>query len=304
MGRSKTIREQQKANAAFNDYVKSMAKDMEEHVDKTSKTLDAMIEAHYKSFPDKAMLQQGQYSHLSTFSQWSLDSVNEILNQCRDALFGKAPAPKGTEQKKPTEEEKNSLTAIKERELYIANAAFEVIQGIIGSFGSITSTSVMAKAESKPLAPGLTLFIGVLNNAYSSSSFFKNEKIVQNIFVYKIWYSIQEGQRQSQLSDLEAYENQKVVFRQKLNQLNGVIMKLDILGSDYLDKMKVYNTLIDATYGQLKAIDQKISELTRAKGLVASAGAEDAAALAECEAIVASARSRWELACADRTNKE
>lgn len=304
MGRSKSIKEQQKANEAFNDYVKKMAKDMEEHVDKTNKTLDGMVEAHYKPFSDQAMLQQGQYSHLSTFSQWSLASVNQILQQCRDALFGKAPAPQGTEQKKPTQEQSASLTAIKERELYIANAAFEVIQGIIGSFSSITSTSVMAKAESKPLAPGLTLFIGVLNNAYSSSNFFSNEKIVQNIFVYKIWYSIQEGQRQSQLSDLEAYENQKVAFRKQLNTLNNEIMKLNILSDDYAGKMKVYNERIPFIYEQLKAIDQKISELTRAKGLVASAGADEAAALAECQAIVASARSRWELACAELSNKE
>ena len=84
------------------------------------------------------MLVEGKYSHLTTVDEWSLKSVK----------------------------------AIKSREEYIISEAFAVVEAIVGSFNSTTTTSVEQKIDGKPIAPGMTLFIGVENNSFLSNNFF------------------------------------------------------------------------------------------------------------------------------------
>ncbi len=47
-----------------------------------------MEKGHYEKFSDKALLVEGKYSHLTTVSEWSLKSVNAIIDACTRALFG------------------------------------------------------------------------------------------------------------------------------------------------------------------------------------------------------------------------
>ncbi len=117
-----------------------MNKDLEQELAKTSTALDAMVESHYKPLPDNAMLLEGRYGHRSALSEWSLSSVNKISDSCRNALFG-TPAPKDSQKRDVGPTVATAITAIASRELFIANTAFNVIQGILGSFNSFTSTS-------------------------------------------------------------------------------------------------------------------------------------------------------------------
>lgn len=293
MGRSKSIKEQQESNKEFQEYVEAMNKNMEVHMGKTSCALDGMVTTHYAQFSDKALLIEGRYSHLTTMSEWSLDSVAKIVESCRNAIFGK-PAPDGAKKNNVTEEVNNSIKAIKGRELFIANAAFDIIQGIMGSFSSKTTTSVESKMDGKPLSPGMTLFVGVMNNVYSRKDFFRNEKIAQSLFIFRVFYSIQEGQRVSKLNDLEAYENQKVAFRNSLKQISDAVMKLDVLSDDYMPMVRKLNERAECINTMLKAVDKKIQELGGGKD-----SAIEIATAEECDAIVASLRNRWQVAYED-----
>ncbi len=296
MGKSNSIEQQQKSNKAFQEYVNAMNKDMEEHVGKTSKELDALVEVHYKPFPDKASLLEGRYSHLSTVSEWSLASVQKMIASCRDAIFG-APAPAGSKKEDKPEEVSLAIQAIKSRELLIANAAFNIVQSLLGSFSSSTSTDVLTKIDVKPLSPGLTLFIGVMNNAYSRTDFFRNEKIRQNMFVYKVFYSIKEGHMTSMLGDLEAYEEQKAAFRAQMKEVSTKVAKLDTRSNDYREQLKDCSEDVKALNSMLKEIDTQIEALSKAPLAKALPPAsEEALAVAECDAIAAAVGNRWEAA--------
>ncbi|MCM1423197.1 MAG: hypothetical protein NC415_05205, partial [bacterium] len=78
MGKSKTIRDQQKTNQEFQQYLDEMTRDMAQRQNMLAEQLEKMEQDHYACFPDKALLVEGKYSHLTTVSEWSLKSVNVI----------------------------------------------------------------------------------------------------------------------------------------------------------------------------------------------------------------------------------
>lgn len=262
MGRSKTIEQQTKSNQQFNEYIKQMNTDMENHCQEIDNKISSMITTHYDQvYPDMATLMQAQYSRLDTSSEWSLNKINEIIGICSKALFGGGGDGK-VQVETQSESVANALDAIKSRELYIANAAFDIIQGVVSSFSSTTSTSVETKYDAKPVAPGVTLFIGVANNTFSHSSFLKNEKIIQTMYIFKVCYSIKEGKTTTVLNDLEAYESQKQSFYAQLKKLNDVIATMDVTAEDYLEKLQRNTNIADILNARLTSINNMIKELS------------------------------------------
>lgn len=261
MGRSNSIKQQQESNQAFREYVDKMTEDLEKRQQNITKELEGMISEHYKQYSDKASLMEGKYAHLTTLSEWSLDSVNSIIKACSKAIFD-GKAPKGTDEKQQSPEVSASVAEMKKRELYIASVAFDVVQSIMSTFTNKTSTSIETKIDAKPVAPGMTLFIGVVNNSYSRKDFFRNETIVQSMFVFKVYYSIKEGQTVTKLNDLEAYENLKVKYRQQIDKISVVIGELDFMADDYFDKLNRYSSIVDIMNGKLKEINNRIAELS------------------------------------------
>ena len=56
---------------------------------------------HYENISDKKLLVEGRYSHLTTVSEWSLNSVSAIIDSCSKALLGtKKSAPEGSQEGK------------------------------------------------------------------------------------------------------------------------------------------------------------------------------------------------------------
>lgn len=260
MGKSKSIAKQQKLNKEFQQYIDEMSSNMDQRQEALGKELEAMEEEHYKQYPDKAILIDGNYSHLTTMSEWTLKSVESIIDSCSKAIFG-ADTPEGSEKEKTSEEVSKSVMAMTDLELYIAKSAFSIIQGVIGSFSDLTSTSVEKKVDGKPIAPGMTLFIGVENNAYSSKGFLKSDEIVQTIFVYKVYYSIEEGKAQSALSDLQMYEDQKTAFRKQIEAVTQEISELDPAKKNFKNKLIQYKDNISLLEDCLDEITAKIKEL-------------------------------------------
>lgn len=260
MGKSNSIQEQLKNNQAFTDYVQKISADMENRQNKMASQLENMEKEHYASFDDKALLMEGRYSHLTTTSEWSLKSISKIIDSCSKAIFG-SKEPEGTTKPEESQKVSASLQAIKEREVYISNQAFDVVQSIVSSFTNSTSTSVEQKLDGKPIAPGMTMFIGVENNAFAADSFFRNEKIIQTIFVFKVCYSIKEGMAQSALSDLQAYEDQKTSYRNKMQQLNQMLDALDVTSDDYEEQEQKYADRLEVMNNRLEKLNEKIKAL-------------------------------------------
>lgn len=260
MGKSKTIEQQLDTNEEFQKYIDSMTVKMDTNVSKISSELDSMIDKHYKSYDDAQPLLEGKYQHLSTVSEWSLASVQKLINACRNSIFGQV-TPDGSSKNNISEEVSLAIQGINQRGVLIASAAFNIVQSLLIGFTNETKTDVMYKVDVKPLAPGLTLFIGAANNIYSHAEFFKNETIIQNMFVYKVYFSIKEGEYTSKLSDLEAYETEKQALRKNIEAISSAIVKLDVVSENYLAKLATYTMITEQLNNNLKNISKKIQKL-------------------------------------------
>ena len=260
MGQSNSIQEQQQKNLEFQAYINEMNQNMEQHLLALSSELKGMEDTHYFTFPDRTLLIEGRYSHLTTLSEWSLRSISKIIDSCSKAIFG-AVAPNGSQT--GGMETSDSIRQLQSREAYIANAAFDVVQGIVSSFNNSTSISVERKVASKPIAPGMTLFIGVENNAYSSKQFFTDEKIIQTLFVFRVFYSIKEGVSQSKLTDLQLYEDQKEIYRRKIAIFGKLMDRLDPTDPSFTENIIKYENTADIMYQRLEKLNSKIEELLK-----------------------------------------
>jgi len=101
----------------------------------------------------------------------------------------------------------------------------------------------------------------VVENAYSSKSFFSNETIIQNLFLFEVRFSIKEGKAMSKLSDLQAYENQKQSMRNQLTKIDAAVEKLDPTADDFLTSLAKFASISDVLNTRLKAIDDKLQQI-------------------------------------------
>ncbi|KMT53593.1 hypothetical protein ACR52_21360 [Pseudomonas fildesensis] len=265
MGQSNTIKEQQEKNAEFQKYVDGMRADLNKIQAEQTQILDKHVKEHYSKYKDDASMISSSYQHLTTVSEWSLASVNVMIDSCRDTIFGKK-LPVDPKKDKPPAEVNIAIKAMTNLELLIANAAFDVIQGLLTSAGSKTETGISIKYDKKMLVPGMTLFIIVMENSYQSKDFFSNESIIQTLFLFDVRFSIKEGKGMSELNDLQAYEEQKQVFRNQLRKLGNDFNDLDTKASDYLTSLAKFTEISDVLNKRLGSINKLLQELNPLAG--------------------------------------
>lgn len=310
MGKSNSIQKQQQENQAFNEYVEKMRIDLDAKLEKERKAMDENIKQRYLKYGDDNSLISSTYQHLTTVDEWSLQSVNNVISQCRTAIFG-GKLPSGAKQDAPKADVTTAIKAMANLDLLIANAAFDAVQSLLSSVGSSTETNITVKSDIRPLAPGLTLFITVAENSFHRKDFFTDKTIVQNLFIFDARFSIKEGQAVSHLSDLQAYENQKQSFRTQLQKVDSSVEALDPVADDYLDRLAKFNAISDTLNERLDLIDQKLQAMRFSSdqnsvhamahtpaGLLGSS--ELAAHASERWAIVSRIRSRFEAALVAR----
>ncbi|WLH86453.1 hypothetical protein [Pseudomonas sp. FP2338] len=271
MGQSNTIEEQQKLNTKFQAYVDQMREDLDKSLATQTTRLNEKIKEHYSKYNDDSSMISSSYQHLTTVSEWSLASINVMIDACRKAIFGEK-LPDNAKKDTPTAEVTEAIEAMTNLDLLIANAAFDVIQGLLTSAGSKTETGITVKTDKKPLAPGMTLFITVMENSYHRKDFLNDESIVQTLFLFDVRFSIKEGKAVTKLNDLLAYENQKQSMRNQLKQIDKVVSKLDPTVDGYLATLAKYTGISDVLNTRLEAIGKKL----KAIGTPANAAVNDA----------------------------
>lgn len=267
MGKSNSIDQQTKLNNEFQAYVSRMRQDLDSSAKEQSAKLAERIETRYSKYRDDSSLISSSYQHLTTVSEWSLASINGMIDTCRKAIFG-GKLPDGAKQDTPKPEVSAAISAMNNLDLLISNAAFDAVQSLLTSAGSRTETSISIKTDEKILAPGMTLFITVMQNSYRRKDFFSNNTIIQMLFMFDVRFSIKEGQAVSKLSDLQSYEDQKQVMRNKLKQINEAVDKLNPALAEDLQNIIMYAGISDGFNKRLKTLSTKIQALTSAEGAI------------------------------------
>lgn len=270
MGKSNTIDQQAKQNAAFQQYITEQTAELDKMTTAASQDLQTQITNYYEKggWNDAKPLVSGTYQHLSTASEWSLDSVAKMIGTIKDTIFG-GPPPVGTEKAPETDDLTQAVAKMSEMEVLIASAAFTAVEGILEAFTSGTQTTVQKQFDIKELAPGLTLFICVIENQYHRSDFVSDNTIIQNGYVFDTRFSISQGgdiAKFNQMTSLIAQQNAQEVIAGKCNTAIG---NLDVTADDFEVKDAKYKAISDRANAQVEVLQAEINKLrtSQAKAL-------------------------------------
>ncbi|MCU0541243.1 MAG: hypothetical protein MUE44_03540 [Oscillatoriaceae cyanobacterium Prado104] len=264
MGRSNTIDEQAKVNAEFQKYIDEQTANLDRMALEAKTQIAATIDSYYREAKctDAAPLIQGSYQHLATASEWSLDSLSKMIDSLKNSIFG-APAPEGTTATPQSSELAKNVAHLSEMNLLIMGAAFNAIQGIMAGFSASTQTGVKKDFATKQLAPGLTLFLCVIDNQYFRASFTRNDTILQTAYIFDTRFSIQQAGSIAKFNQVQALIAAQGASQAILAKFDDAVSKLDPADDNFDAKYARYNTSMNQINAQIKTLQEQIDALSK-----------------------------------------
>jgi len=239
----------------YRAYINKIETELEAKAKKYGDDMDAKIKAFYTDNDyDKTDFISGRNADFMQASEWSLSNVKKIIDAISKAVFGEGKLPDGVEANKDLGK---SIAQVGDLEVYVAGKCFEVLSGIIESFGSASSVSFNSSYKSEPLGNGMRLFATVVCDSYKSSSFFNNDEIYQYLYMYEVKYSVGEAQTQEKMTLTKLYEDQIATFTDKVESLLEQLENDKITPEQYSDLQEVYNALIAKATAALDALKKK-----------------------------------------------
>lgn len=301
MGHSNTIKDQSALNEEFRKYLDEQNVELNKATAAAKEQMAKEIQDFYQQggWSDAKPVSSGAYQHLATASEWSLAHVSQMIDGIRGAIFGgggeipaadpndKTPLP--ADAKPATAEavsdQLKQLVAISSGTgMIIANAAFQVISGILAAFKSSTSTDIVKDIKQKDIIPGLSMFICVMENKYHRSDFFSDEMIVQNFYIFDVRMSasraadlarfdaissliLQQHDLEKQATDLSAQVRQLNIQAYK-DKFNGNLMEAI---KSYKADLQLLTSTVDLVNDSVAATTKLIDDLRAKKVLAANA---------------------------------
>lgn len=259
MGRSQSIAEMQAKEDEYRAYINKIENELEEKAKKHSDEMQAKIDSFYKDNDyDKTDFISGRNSDFMQASDWSLGNVQKIIESIAKAVLGgEGKVPSGVEVNKSIDLGK-SVSNLTNLQSYVAGKCFEVLGGIVESFGSASSVSFNSSYKSQPLGNGMHLFATVVCDSYKSTSFFENQQIYQYLYIYEVKYSVGEAQTQAKMELTRLYEDQIATFTQKVHGFLDQLAADKITAEQYQSSVEIYSQLIANSTKSLAGLRAKL----------------------------------------------
>lgn len=254
MGKSPSIAELAKKEDAYRQYLNKIEGELETKAKSYSNEMEQKINDYY--LDNKWTGQKfvsGKNSDFMQKSEWSMKNVKLIIDSISKAIFGDSTAPSGVTIAK-TEEIGKAIGKMENIELYIAGKCFEVLSGIIESFGSATTVEFNSGYKSVALGNGLHLFATVVCDSYKSESFFKNEEIYEYLYIYEVRFSTDEAKADAIHDIIRVYEDAVVTFNDKLEDLLNKLTTDAITGEQYETQSEIFNDLTKQYLAKIDAL--------------------------------------------------
>lgn len=245
----KTFDQKVQDDQKLRDYLKSLEDELQGKVKATVDTMNTEIKAFYDSNKwDSTLVVKGTSFDFMQESTWTLDKLKGIIDVVGKALFGDTKAPEGvTVDKAGLGKE---LAAMANLELYVVGKAFEVISGVIESFGSASNYSYSSQSKSEPLGNGLRLWTVIAADSYKSTGFFGGDEIIEYLYSYQVIFSKGEAGEEGTRLAVKRYEDQIAVFTDKIEQLLDQLENDKITVAQYETLKAGYQKVIDAAQAE------------------------------------------------------
>jgi len=263
MGRSQSIQEMESKEDEYRKYLAKIQDQLNQRAAAAEKDMSDRVTDFYKhNNYDMIDFISGKNADFMQSSEWSLSNVKKIIDAISKAVFGASggKTPDGTvvtNKEKVTE----SIAESENLQLYIAGKCFDVLSGIVDSFGSASSVSYSSSYKEVALGNGMHLFAMVVADSYKSQSFFENQEIYQYLYIYKVFYSTEEARTQAKMEITELYEDQIATFTQKVENSLQQLTDDKITPEQYQSVSDIYQKLINDSIAKLNELKTSASAL-------------------------------------------
>lgn len=268
MGHSASIAEMAQKEDEYRAYLQKLKSNLEAQSKQALTDMQTRINDFYnENGYNKTAFIGGQNADFMQRSEWSMQNVKVIIDAIAKAVFGDSKAPEGVTIDK-AEAIGAAISAMEHMEIYIAGKCFEVLSGIVESFGSSSSLSSQSHYDHKPLGYGLHLFTTVVAESYTSESFFKNTEIYEYLYIYEVNYSLEEAEKEAKLAKTKLYSDQIAAFVKKGEDLLKKMEVGEMTPEQYKAQDAIYETLIEASTKKLAELkDQKVKAVKALKAV-------------------------------------
>lgn len=254
MGRSPSIQDLENKEDEYRAYLAKIQLQLNQKAAESEKEMNDRIDSFYKQNNySQINFISGKNADFMQSSEWSLSNVKKIIDAISKAVFGSSGGniPEGTTVENK-EQVSSSIEEAENLQLYIASKCFDVLSGIVTSFGSSSSVSYNSSYKDVSLGNGLHLFAMVVADSYKSQSFFDNQEIYEYLYVYKVFFSTDEAKTEAKISVVSLYEDQVETFKNKIEQLLQQLNDGKISGEQYQSLSEIYQNLLDQTVSKLE----------------------------------------------------
>ncbi|MEW9682676.1 hypothetical protein [Pseudomonas sp. TE50-2] len=206
----------------------------------------------------------GKQSDFQLEDSWSLENLSKIIDKISSAVVGTVTGqitnvPEGTTVAPDAEKINKSGDLTADTRLLVATNCFNLLSGIVNSFGSISKVQINTASSTIPIGQGLRVFASVATNVSQQRSFFSNKILCTYRYVYFVPYSLDEFHEQAERTLVAQYER-------TLNALNKASLQNDDKFSSGSIDLEQYLETADRLEARTLDVIRKIEQLRKKDG--------------------------------------
>lgn len=199
MGKTQTIADKEKADKAFQAFMKQLELEAQVEEDRVHQRIQSVVTTHYDANGwSHGRLFGDRRSDYQNYADWGLQRVTAIIQKIGDALADKEYPSKevpGSESadKSALDTAKEFAGAFTGDYTLIIKRVMGLISGVLTQFASSSVASRNEALRDLPLSGGLHLFFGCVGKVYEEKTFFTSQFIGSFQIVFEAHVSAEEA---------------------------------------------------------------------------------------------------------------
>lgn len=264
MGQGPSIAAMAKKEKAFADWLDTREAALDARESGLQSTQEKSIADFYSenSWSDAKSVGSGSNTDFQHQSDFTMKNLKSVIDAIGAAMFSDSSAPGGSttdpaEAKKAVAAAKSlggATVSEANLELYIASKVFDVLSGVIMSFGTSTKLSYTHTYKSVALGYGMQLFCTVTADSAESHGFFTDETIFEYLYIYEVRFSESQAKSEGERSLIRQYTNAIAAFETRLQDLLDEVSAGKISAEQYESQSELWKELIGKNEKALQAM--------------------------------------------------
>ena len=274
MGKSDTVKKLLETNQEFSQFISEISKSAQQVTDQNRERFEKEIRDSYAGCGGKYIqLDSRTHEDYQIESEFSLAHIGDVIKKIGGEVFGMTNADS---------EKEEIIEAINRYSDMAVKIAVSVLSNVLSTLVWKQSAHYTSNIQHVSVGPGLTLHLMVVNQTVEGQGPLSSKKLIQNIILYQLNFSMAKASTQTDILHLESLltsMNQADIVYQRLQKLwmdlitskeyaqEGPDGNYHVLANTYKGLMAEQKANHDAAYAGVKKLIAEQAEADKQKAL-------------------------------------